>query len=386
MDVIGSFNNLLKNFSNFKSFKDIIIEKEEDIQKIPITTRKDLEKYSITDCPIIPESVHTTSGSTGKNLFIFHSKESNDFIRKRVYIPIRTHLDDTDMALNLFEYGLSISGIQMDIALRECDIPIIPFGVPNKGNINIIIDSINKIKPTAIICTPSVLYELKNALLNSSINTIFCWGSLITPEFRTLIYSTCNKEIIDGYGCNEVGPISIQKTPKDKMQLLLGEGLYIEVLKDDGSIANEGIGKILITDLHNFSMPIIRYLLGDKVEIKKINKEKMIRVLGRDDKYTNIDDSVFSINLIIKTCLSILSHDKFAILIRKNKPSWKDIVYIHLPPENEKDIKHLKEAYNTLGLSPQILIKDKIQITSSGKFINFIDLRKLDLEDRKLNW
>ena len=42
------------------------------------------------------------------------------------------------------------------------------------------------------------------------------------------------------------------------------ENVLVEVVKEDGTLAAEGeMGELLITDLHNFGMPFIRYKIGD---------------------------------------------------------------------------------------------------------------------------
>ena len=48
----------------------------------------------------------------------------------------------------------------------------------------------------------------------------------------------------------------------------MAETVIVEVIGADGSPCREGeIGKVVVTDLHNFASPMIRYVLGDFAEM-----------------------------------------------------------------------------------------------------------------------
>ena len=64
------------------------------------------------------------------------------------------------------------------------------------------------------------------------------------------------------YGCGEVGPIAYS-CPEGSLHLMM-ENLYVEVLREDGTTAAVGEpGEIVLTDLTNRAMPLIRYRIGD---------------------------------------------------------------------------------------------------------------------------
>lgn len=68
------------------------------------------------------------------------------------------------------------------------------------------------------------------------------------------------------YGCGEVGAIAYDC---ELGQLhVMSDNVVCEVLRDDGMPANPGEkGEIVITDLTNTAMPLVRYRLGDQAEV-----------------------------------------------------------------------------------------------------------------------
>jgi phenylacetate-CoA ligase len=72
--------------------------------------------------------------------------------------------------------------------------------------------------------------------------------------------------ITDSYSCVEAGNLAVQ-CPGHDHYLVHAENVYLEVLRDDGSPCEPGeTGRVVITPLHNFAMPLIRYELGDYAE------------------------------------------------------------------------------------------------------------------------
>jgi phenylacetate-CoA ligase len=69
--------------------------------------------------------------------------------------------------------------------------------------------------------------------------------------------------IEDNYSSQEVGPIAIQCAASG-LYHVMGETLIVEVLDASGEPCAEGeAGRVVVTDLHNFASPMIRYDIGD---------------------------------------------------------------------------------------------------------------------------
>lgn len=73
--------------------------------------------------------------------------------------------------------------------------------------------------------------------------------------------------LIDEYSAHEVGSIAIQ-CPDHAHYHVHAESVLVEVLHEDGSPCRSGeIGRVVVTPLHEFRTPLLRYALGDCPEL-----------------------------------------------------------------------------------------------------------------------
>jgi len=85
---------------------------------------------------------------------------------------------------------------------------------------------------------------------------------LLAPE-RAFIERTFYCRVTDRYGCEEVGLIASECEQHSGLHLNI-DHLVVEFLRDDGSQALPGEeANIVVTDLINRGMPLIRYCVGD---------------------------------------------------------------------------------------------------------------------------
>src|SRR5262249_29218268 len=68
--------------------------------------------------------------------------------------------------------------------------------------------------------------------------------------------------VFNRYGCREVSVIASECPEHDGLHTM-AEGLFIEVVKGARPAQAGEIGSILVTDLFNRAMPLIRYRIGD---------------------------------------------------------------------------------------------------------------------------
>ena len=69
--------------------------------------------------------------------------------------------------------------------------------------------------------------------------------------------------VTNRYGCEEVSIIACQCEAHNGLHVN-ADGIYLEVLRGDGEPAEPGeLGMVVVTDLTNMAMPLIRYQIGD---------------------------------------------------------------------------------------------------------------------------
>lgn len=93
------------------------------------------------------------------------------------------------------------------------------------------------------------------------------YSEALRPEMRDLVRRAWDVEVADVYSCEEAGYIALQ-CPRHEHYHVQSENLLVEVLDDAGKPCGPGeTGRVVITTLHNFAMPLIRYELGDYAEV-----------------------------------------------------------------------------------------------------------------------
>src|SRR5436305_5091145 len=92
---------------------------------------------------------------------------------------------------------------------------------------------------------------------------LLSFGTVVDEETREICRTHFGAEIVDTYGAEEIGHLAAQCRQCGEYHVS-AEAVLLEVLRPDGSLAREGeIGRVVVTSLYNYAMPLIRYELGD---------------------------------------------------------------------------------------------------------------------------
>jgi phenylacetate-CoA ligase len=87
-------------------------------------------------------------------------------------------------------------------------------------------------------------------------------AEVLEPEDRALLERVFGCPVFNRYGCREVSVVA-SECPAHTGLHTMAEGLYVEVETRDGPASPGQMGSILVTDLLNGGMPLIRYRIGD---------------------------------------------------------------------------------------------------------------------------
>jgi phenylacetate-CoA ligase len=92
-------------------------------------------------------------------------------------------------------------------------------------------------------------------------------GETLSDDVRARCREQWGVRVVDNYSSQEVGAIALE-CPHSGLYHAQAESLIVEVLDADGNDVAEGeIGRVVVTDLHNFATPLIRYDLRDHAEV-----------------------------------------------------------------------------------------------------------------------
>jgi len=91
-------------------------------------------------------------------------------------------------------------------------------------------------------------------------------GEALDPNVRTICERDWGLPVIDAYSSQEFGLIAVQ-CPTGTHYHVQSETMLVEILDDDGNPCKPGeTGRMVLTSLHNFASPLIRYEIGDMAE------------------------------------------------------------------------------------------------------------------------
>jgi phenylacetate-CoA ligase len=93
------------------------------------------------------------------------------------------------------------------------------------------------------------------------------YGEMLRPECRAVVREAWGVEVVDSYSSEELGYIALQ-CPACEHYHVQSESLIVEVLDASGMPCRPGaVGQLVMSTLHNFAMPLLRYASGDYAEV-----------------------------------------------------------------------------------------------------------------------
>lgn len=128
-------------------------------------------------------------------------------------------------------------------------------------------------EPDYLLTYPSVvtaLVEYFNHLKQrlKRLREVRTYGEVLDPHVRQLVRQNWAVPITDVYSTQEVGYVAIQCPEVEEHYHVQAENVFVEVLDEKGRQCKPGeVGRIVITTLQNFAMPLLRYEIGDYAQV-----------------------------------------------------------------------------------------------------------------------
>jgi phenylacetate-CoA ligase len=126
-------------------------------------------------------------------------------------------------------------------------------------------------RPRALLCYTQAGADLARFILENGLRdwdsiAVLCCAERLFPEDRQRFVEAFGPSVFETYGCREVMLIGSECEAHDGLHLS-AENLIVELVVTENGVARparEGeAGEVVLTDLHNYGMPFIRYANGD---------------------------------------------------------------------------------------------------------------------------
>jgi phenylacetate-CoA ligase len=232
---------------------------------------------------------------------------------------------------------------------------------------------------------PSLLKELAIHVQKRGIELKFelllSFGAVLDERTRELCQDAFGAQIADTYGAQEAGHIAAQCRECGEYHIS-AEAAVVEVLRADGSPASPGeIGRVVITPLYNYAMPLIRYELGDLAELGSTPSPcgrglpTLRRILGRTRNLFRFRDGTAVWPIFGALLGTFLAPKQFQVA-----QTDFDTIEIRYVPENIDrpiDLPALTERIRAVLRQPvEVVVRsvDQIARSPSGKYEEYVSL------------
>lgn len=149
---------------------------------------------------------------------------------------------------------------------------------------------------------------------------VITFSEVVTPECRALVREAFNARVVDRYSCEELGWIALQCPVHDHYHALSASTI-VEIVDENLRQVKPGeSGKILLSSLHSYAMPLIRYDIGDYAVAGEqcdcgIQLPVISKILGRERSFLRLPDgSVRLAGLVGEYWLEIAPVDEYRLV------------------------------------------------------------------------
>lgn len=132
-----------------------------------------------------------------------------------------------------------------------------------------VLKQISDERPKLIVAYVQSIYELARFAQREGIaiapqQAIATSAGTLYPTMRATIESVFGCRVYDRYGSREVGDIAAECEQHAGLHVF-PFGNYAEIVDEDGQPVPNGVeGNIVVTNLNNYAMPLVRYAIGDR--------------------------------------------------------------------------------------------------------------------------
>jgi len=299
-------------------------------RRIPILTRSEIQELGddLLSADIPKSHGDTgevlTSGSTGRPIRVVKTELTETFWNA---ITVRDHLWHRDLNLRL----ASIRPLPGDTApypegnmykdwggmparvFRNGPSALLNIATPIPDQV----EWLQRYDPHYLLTYPGNIQAIaihceRNNIRFPNLKQVHTVSDLLRPEVRKICREVLDLPVVDVYSGAETGYLALQ-CPESENLHIQSESAYVEILNEQGEDCRPGeVGEVVITPLHNWAMPLLRYSIGDFAEVgtcdcgrtlpvlKRImgRTRSMVRLPNGDEFYASFQDLLTGFDII----------------------------------------------------------------------------------------
>lgn len=348
--------------------------------------------------------VYTTSGSTGNPLVMLCDNTTANVTNGISFS--RAYARSEDMKSFIAKGGRSIgvyadSGFYLGNGSIHAKLRAFPWKKRQIGIVDAllptekIVQRLNEFQPVMLGGYPSnlelLISEQQSGKLHISPSIIMTGGEYLSPQLRSQLSEVFNCYVQTSYSCTEGGTIACEC--REKHLHLNDDWLIIEpVDKDFKPVADGELAeKILLTNLSNFTQPLIRYEVTDRIIMHNEpcscgNPSPWIEIEGRTDDVVAFEQKGEKIRVaplaIYATLKEVHELRRFQLIVSSNNNLELRLIPaegVSVDEAYTKATESLKGFLSSQGVTEYncVLSKDlPMTHKSSGKFKHIINAVK----------
>ena len=359
----------------------------EDLQKMPIISKKDIVKdfWAVIGKPDEVYKFHTTSGTSGIPTVVgFTYNDWDIYVEQNVRCLKLAGITKSDIIHNSTPYGMFFAGFVIHDAAKLLGAKIVPAGRLSTGKQHL--DLIKMFNSTVFVGIPQYLLKLGYYLLDNDkdpkeypLKKAYVLGEPLPESKRKKIEDIWDIDVRIGYGLSEVGAGA---ECEEKAGIHWPDDhILVEVINQDST----GKGELCYTTITKTGTLAIRFASGDHSRIIEEGcpcgrKTLLIDYIEeRIDDLTKIKGTLISPYTIDEVLFSINEIRNYLFVVDSFRGLDDARIYVELFKNgDDKLMKKIKnEITASISITPKIKFVEKDSIPIIGrKGKRFIDLRK----------
>jgi phenylacetate-CoA ligase len=234
------------------------------------------------------------------------------------------------------------------------------------------------------------LYAKKNSIQVRPIKNIMACAGTVTEDIRNTLQEVFGARVHNKYGSRDCADMACECDHGGIH--IYSNNVYIEIVDDHGnSCPPSKTGRILITTLHNYSFPLIRYEIGDMGALGDGLCEcgrpfpLLKKIEGRSVEFLLTNDGGYVSPVYIRHLIGVVHNPGFIRrfqLIQNSRTHFELLLEVENNTSEDSFKKHinfiLRDLKTVLGVNSEIAIKQVAEIspTGSGKFLYTVNKLK----------